>query len=267
MARASPAWRGAGEWSRSRDGLRHRRLPRPSLRPRQAASARAPSPRGRSRRCHGGPASARDRSRWHRPHRPAARWPARRARPRPPASGESRVGCQEPLDLRLVLAPAAASRWHRRAGRPASPAARRSPGCGAARSTSSSMSWRLTDATWHRDCAARCRCRCRAHPPARGRSCAGMALDPGIALARQAATLDIMHAGAVAAACAARSTRPLQHVAGHELALVLHGGRQREGLAPGAGAEIDDPHGRPCASTSRADQLGAFVLHLDQPGR
>ena len=92
----------------------------------------------------------------------------------------------------------------------------------------------------------------------------GMALDPGIALAHQAAAFHVKHARAVEPR--RRALDPAdQHVAGHELALVLHRCGQRQGLAAGPGAEIGDPLAGLGIHQQR-DELGAFVLHLDQPG-
>ena len=90
-----------------------------------------------------------------------------------------------------------------------------------------------------------------------------MALDPFVALARQRAALDIADAGA-AQPRAARSSRQADDVAGDELAAVVHRRGERQGLAAGAGAEIDDPHAGPRIGEQRGD-LRALVLHLDEP--
>ena len=63
---------------------------------------------------------------------------------------------------------------------------------------------------------------------------------------------------------AARSSRRADDVAGDELAAISHGRRQRQGLAAGAGAEIDDAHARPRIDQERRE-LRALVLHLDEP--
>jgi hypothetical protein len=63
-----------------------------------------------------------------------------------------------------------------------------------------------------------------------------------------------------------RATQRLRRrdVAGDEMAAIPHLRRKRQGLAAGAGAEIDDPHARPRIGEQRR-QLRAFVLHLDEP--
>ncbi len=90
-----------------------------------------------------------------------------------------------------------------------------------------------------------------------------MALDPRVALARKAAALDIMDARAPEPDSGAIHPA-LERVAGDDLALVLHGGGERQRLAAGAGAEIDDALAGPRIGEQRHD-LRAFVLHLDEP--
>ena len=89
-----------------------------------------------------------------------------------------------------------------------------------------------------------------------------MALDPFVALAGQRTALDIADPGA--AQPARRALEPAgRHLAGDELAAIGHSGGQRQGLAAGAGAEIDDPHPGPRIGEQRGD-LRAFVLHFDE---
>ena len=55
--------------------------------------------------------------------------------------------------------------------------------------------------------------------------------------------------------------------AGDEPAPIRHLRGQRERLAAGAGAQVDDGHARRAPRRPSADQLAAFVLDLDQPAR
>ncbi len=90
----------------------------------------------------------------------------------------------------------------------------------------------------------------------------GVALDPGVALGRERAALDIAEPGA-AQALAGAVEPPLRGVAGDELAAVVHRRRQCKRLAAGAGAEIDDAHPRPRIGEDRGE-LRRLVLHLDE---
>ena len=90
----------------------------------------------------------------------------------------------------------------------------------------------------------------------------GVMLHPGIALAGQRAALDIADAGAAQPLPGALQA-PFRRVAGDELAAVSHRRGERQGLAAGAGAEIDDAHPGTRAGEKRGD-LRAFVLHLDE---
>src|ERR1051325_7905996 len=89
-----------------------------------------------------------------------------------------------------------------------------------------------------------------------------VALDPEIALGRERPALDIADPGAAQADAGALQA-PSGGIAGDELAAVLHLRGEREGLAAGAGAEIDDPHARP-RTGEQGGQLRALVLHLDE---
>ena len=90
-----------------------------------------------------------------------------------------------------------------------------------------------------------------------------MALDPGVALARQGAALDIADPGA-AQPLAGALQPPVGDIAGDELAAVLHLGGERQRLPAGAGAEIDDPHAGPGIG-EQCRKLRALVLDLDEP--
>src|SRR6266702_993791 len=80
---------------------------------------------------------------------------------------------------------------------------------------------------------------------------------------RQGAALDIVDPGAAQPAAGAFEP-PFGDIAGDELAAVLHLGGERQCLAAGAGAEIDDPHPGPRIGDEGGD-LRALVLDLDEP--
>ncbi len=77
------------------------------------------------------------------------------------------------------------------------------------------------------------------------------------------AALDIADAGA-AQPLAGAFEPPRRDIAGDELAAVFHLGGERQRLAAGAGAEIDDPHAG-ARIGEEGGQLRALVLHLDEP--
>ena len=91
---------------------------------------------------------------------------------------------------------------------------------------------------------------------------AGMALHPGIALGAEAAALHIVDARALQPYGRAIDAA-LQHVAGDDAALVLHRRRHCQGLAAGAGAEIDNAQARPRIH-QQGRELRALVLHFDE---
>jgi hypothetical protein len=91
---------------------------------------------------------------------------------------------------------------------------------------------------------------------------AGVPLDPFVALARQRSALGIVDPGAAQSACGMLEPAG-RDVAGDELTAVGHAGGERQGLAAGPGAEIDDPHPWPGIGKECRD-LRAFVLDLDE---
>ena len=89
----------------------------------------------------------------------------------------------------------------------------------------------------------------------------GMAPHPFVARALERPALD--DAGAGAAQPLGRALEPMRgDVAGDEMPAIAHGRGERQGLAAGAGAEIDDAHARPRIDQQRRE-LRALVLHLD----
>src|SRR5262249_33668191 len=89
----------------------------------------------------------------------------------------------------------------------------------------------------------------------------GMALDPLVALGRERPALDVADAGAPEPR--RRTLEPRRRdVAGDQMTLVLHAGGERQRLATGAGAEIDDAHAG-LHGREQGCQLRALVLHLD----
>ena len=90
----------------------------------------------------------------------------------------------------------------------------------------------------------------------------GVALDPFVALAGQRTPLGIADPGAAQPARALLKPSG-RHVTSDELAAVSHLGGERQGLASGSGAEIDDPHPGPGIDEECRD-LRTLVLHLDE---
>ena len=158
--------------------------------------------------------------------------------------------------------PAAASRWRRPAGRRASPAAPRCRGCGAGaapvRSRSSGVSRHLASGL-----------RRQVPMPVQGaststRSIAPLVpLHPGIALARQRAGARHCGRRRAAAAWPTRLEPAGQHVAGDDVALVLHGGGSARVLPPAPAQKSQTRMPGPRVGEQR-NELRALVLHLDQ---
>src|SRR5262249_19209003 len=90
----------------------------------------------------------------------------------------------------------------------------------------------------------------------------GVALHPFIARRGKRLTLHDANAGAPEALRRALEAL-FRDIAGNEMTAILHRGRERQGLAAGAGAEIDHAHAGPRIGEERS-KLRALVLHLDR---
>src|SRR5579884_4414266 len=90
-----------------------------------------------------------------------------------------------------------------------------------------------------------------------------VALDPFVMLAGNHAALDIIDAGAAQPHPGALQSAG-RDVAGDELAAVSHQSGERQALAAGPGAEIDDPHAGPGIG-EQGRHLRTLVLDLDEP--
>ena len=214
--------------------------------------------RQKTRRCRGAPGSETDSRSPPGEAPPIALVPGARGR------HQREIGRRRRERLRPAPRPprAAASRWRKRAGRPAAPAAPRCAGSAAgARPVRRGL--RGASAIWRRGCAARSRCRGRATSTnTRSKLPAWRLthLSRSLASARRST----LPTPARRSRRAARSSRRAETSQATSLPRLAIPAANAKRLAAGAGAEIDDPHPRPRAGQQGGD-LRALVLHLEQP--